>query len=231
MDQEKIGKFICECRKEKKLTQTALAELLGVSNRSISKWETGKCMPDLSLFQPLCEIFEITINELLSGERLTSEIYQQKLEENMILHMNVLITKLKQNIKRLFHILFFIFFVFFILFLSFMILQEFKYKEKYRVEKDQIMIEVCEVKNDIGKSFIQLYAYTLDHDKVQYHVSVNEGKVNFYFYHSYLEQDMDTLSDKVLLSFNHFSKINSLYYDDELIWNDKMGLKRCENEG
>ena len=84
MNQEKIGKFIAECRKNKKLTQLELADKLGVSDKSVSKWETGKCMPDLSLFKPLCEELNITINELLSGEKLDKKDYQNKLEENIV---------------------------------------------------------------------------------------------------------------------------------------------------
>ncbi len=84
MNQERIGKFIATCRKEKKITQSGLAEKLGVTDRSVSNWETGKNMPDLSLFKPLCEILGITINELLSGERLDKEKYQEKFEENIV---------------------------------------------------------------------------------------------------------------------------------------------------
>lgn len=84
MNQEKIGKFIAKCRKTKKLTQNELAEKLGVTDRSVSNWENGKNMPDLSLFKPLCEILEITINELLSGEELSKEKYQEKFEENIV---------------------------------------------------------------------------------------------------------------------------------------------------
>lgn len=84
MNQEKIGKFIATCRKEKKITQLELSEQLGVTDRSVSNWETGKNMPDLSLFKPLCEILGITINELLSGEKLSKENYQEKLEENIV---------------------------------------------------------------------------------------------------------------------------------------------------
>ena len=84
MNQEKIGKFIAECRKKKKLTQSDLAESLGVTDRSISNWENGKNMPDLSLFKPLCAKLDITINELLSGEKLNKEDYQDKLEENIV---------------------------------------------------------------------------------------------------------------------------------------------------
>lgn len=84
MDQEKIGKFIAYMRREKKITQNELAEKLGVTDRSVSNWENGKNMPDLSLFKPLCEILNISINELLSGERITKENYQEKLEENIV---------------------------------------------------------------------------------------------------------------------------------------------------
>ena len=84
MDQEKIGKFIANLRKEKKMTQEELAERLGVTNKSISRWENGKTMPDLSLLKKLTEILGITINELLSGEKLTKEEYQEKLEENIV---------------------------------------------------------------------------------------------------------------------------------------------------
>ena len=84
MNQEKIGKFIKILRKEKKLTQSELATKLGVTDKSISNWENGKNMPDLSLFKPLCEILGITINDLISGEKLNKDNYQEKFEENII---------------------------------------------------------------------------------------------------------------------------------------------------
>ena len=84
MNQEKIGKFIAKCRKDKKLTQSELAEKLGVTDKSIGNWENGRNMPDLSLFKPLCDELGITINELLSGEKLKKEEYQEKFEENII---------------------------------------------------------------------------------------------------------------------------------------------------
>lgn len=84
MNQDKIGKFIAKCRKSKKITQQELAEKLGVTEKSISNWENGRNMPDLSLFKPLCEELDISINELLSGENLSKDEYQEKLEENII---------------------------------------------------------------------------------------------------------------------------------------------------
>ena len=81
MDQIKIGKFIANCRKDKNLTQSDLAELLGVSNRTISKWETGRGMCDISMFQPLCEVLGITYNELLNGEK--SDIENEQIEQSI----------------------------------------------------------------------------------------------------------------------------------------------------
>lgn len=97
MNQEKIGKYISECRKAQKITQSELAEQLGVTDRSISNWENGKNMPDLSLFKPLCEILNITINELLSGEKINNDNYQEKLEENIINTINYSNKKLEQK--------------------------------------------------------------------------------------------------------------------------------------
>jgi len=84
MNQEKIGKFIQKRRKEKKITQSELAEKLGVSDKTIGNWENGRNMPDLSLFKPLCDELGITINELLSGEKIDKKDYQEKLEENIV---------------------------------------------------------------------------------------------------------------------------------------------------
>ena len=84
MNQEKIGKFIAYNRKKKKLTQSELAEKLGVTDRAVSNWENGKNMPDLSLFKPLCDILGISINELMSGEVIDNREYTDKLEENFI---------------------------------------------------------------------------------------------------------------------------------------------------
>lgn len=99
MDQEKIGKFISKCRKEKNITQSELAEKLGVTDRSISNWETGKNMPDLSLFRPLCELLNISINELLSGEKINKEEYQSKFEENIINTISYSNKKIEQKNK------------------------------------------------------------------------------------------------------------------------------------
>lgn len=85
MDIVKIGKFIAENRKKKNLTQAQLAEKLGVTSKTISRWENGNYMPDISLLKPISEELDITLNDLLSGEKVEKEKYQEKLEENMLM--------------------------------------------------------------------------------------------------------------------------------------------------
>lgn len=84
MNQSKIGKFISECRKSKGLTQSQLAEKFGISDKTVSKWETGKSMPDLSLFTPLCDLLGITLNELLLGEYIADENLKEKTNEVLL---------------------------------------------------------------------------------------------------------------------------------------------------
>lgn len=84
MDQEKIGAFISTLRKEQGMTQQQLADAIGVSNKTISKWECGKGMPELALIVPLCHILQISINEFLSGEHLLENGYTEKAEVNMM---------------------------------------------------------------------------------------------------------------------------------------------------
>ena len=84
MDQVKIGKFIKEKRKEKKITQSELAEKLNVTDRAISKWENGICMPDSGIITELCKILNITINDLFSGETVDVKNKEKKLEENLL---------------------------------------------------------------------------------------------------------------------------------------------------
>ncbi len=84
MDQIMIGKFIASERKRKGYTQKQLSEKLGISDKTISKWERGNGFPEVSLLLPLCNELDITVNELLSGERVSEEDYRKKAEENMV---------------------------------------------------------------------------------------------------------------------------------------------------
>lgn len=84
MDQIQIGQFIKALRKEKNLTQREVAERLNISEKTVSKWETANGLPEVSLMLPLCELLEISVNELLSGERLNENKYKNKAEQNIM---------------------------------------------------------------------------------------------------------------------------------------------------
>ncbi len=131
MNQQKIGKFIQEKRKEKNLSQLELAEKLGVSNRTISKWENGNSMPDYSIINGLCKELDISINELLSGEELTEENYQKKLEENIVSTIDYNNKKRNKRIRR------------FILFILFIVIIYVLYKAfiTYIYYKDRVVHE------------------------------------------------------------------------------------------
>ena len=99
MDQIKIGNFISKKRKEKKLTQGVLAEKLGITDRAISKWENGICLPDVSIMIDLCNILEITINDLFSGKVVNMRDNEKKLEENLLEMAKLKEEKDKQLLK------------------------------------------------------------------------------------------------------------------------------------
>ena len=84
MNQIKIGKFIAECRKQKNLTQMQLSEKLSITDKAISKWERGIAMPDTSIMLQLCDILGISVNELLSGEKINMENNNQKNEQLLL---------------------------------------------------------------------------------------------------------------------------------------------------
>ena len=84
MDQIKIGKFIAECRKKANLTQMQLAEKLGITDKAISKWERGIAMPDSSIMLELCDILDISVNDLLCGEVVTMDNYNKEMENKLI---------------------------------------------------------------------------------------------------------------------------------------------------
>ena len=97
MDQVKIGKFIAECRKKSNLTQMQLAEKIGITDRAVSKCETGKSMPDSSVMLLLCDILKISVNDLLCGEVVKVDNYSKELEKNLL----EVIKQKEQSDKRL----------------------------------------------------------------------------------------------------------------------------------
>ena len=84
MNQEKIGRFIAQCRKQNGFTQASLAEKLGITDRAVSKWENGKSMPDASIMLELCGYLKINVNELLMGEHIAMENYKEIAEQNLV---------------------------------------------------------------------------------------------------------------------------------------------------
>ncbi|MBQ7903480.1 MAG: helix-turn-helix transcriptional regulator [Oscillospiraceae bacterium] len=84
MDQQKIGSFISRQRKAKNLTQSQLAEMLGISTNAVSKWERGICLMDMSLLKPLSDILEVTVNDILSGEIVDENMLREKADQNIV---------------------------------------------------------------------------------------------------------------------------------------------------
>lgn len=105
MNQEKIGLFIAKCRREKNMTQEDLAEKLGVSNKSISRWENGKTMMDISLFEPLCNELDISIIELLNGERINDKKKDKLYTKTLINYSNKVGSRNKQVILTILFIM------------------------------------------------------------------------------------------------------------------------------
>lgn len=105
MNQEKIGLFIAKCRREKNMTQENLAEKLGVSNKSISRWENGKTMMDISLFEPLCNELDISIIELLNGERINDKKKDKLYTKTLINYSNKVGSRNKQVILTILFIM------------------------------------------------------------------------------------------------------------------------------
>ena len=118
MNENKTGAFISTLRKEKELTQAQLAEKLNVTDKAISRWETGKGMPDSSLLVPLANILDITVNELLTGEKIPEETFAQKSEDNLVVAVKRTETAVKKGkTVKLFLIVALVFCIFSISFL------------------------------------------------------------------------------------------------------------------
>lgn len=101
MDQTKFGSFIADCRKENKLTQEQLAEKLGVSSKSISRWENGKTMPDYSVLPDLCSNLNISINELFSCKKIPDETFKTEADKNLLCALENSNINLKEKITFL----------------------------------------------------------------------------------------------------------------------------------
>lgn len=114
MNQEKIGKFIAKLRNEKNLTQQELANKIGVTDRAISNWENGRRMPDVSLFEDLCTALDISVNELLKGEKIIKEDIEKISTDNIIEYSKYLKAKNRKRIISLIVLIILIIFIFLI---------------------------------------------------------------------------------------------------------------------
>ena len=136
MNQEKIGKFIAKIRKEKKLTQEELAEKLNVNSRTISRWETGSSIPDISMFTEISKVLDVSINDLMSGEIVKEEEYQDKFEENVV---NVVVKNKKNKYSKIFGIIYIISIVLIIGFICYI---KIPFKQEYDKSKMTVKLDV-----------------------------------------------------------------------------------------
>ena len=235
MDQKKIGKFIQEMRKQKKLTQQELAEKLGVSDKTISRWENGINLPDASLYNSLCTELNISINELLSGQKLKDKEYQQKLEENIIL----LNDNTKKSVKKFKKYTIFTMILLFLLISLSGLLLYVKNRYDYQLttlKNSEVKYKVCKYNSPYGKSQILVKVYAKDNggsmlrvlhdyeeDKI---IVVNNTRYKKWLYNKNVLKDVKT---DILSIDTDYKKI---YYLDTLIWNDTMPLEECiESKG
>lgn len=100
MDMQKIGSFLAELRKQHNLTQEELGEQIGVTNKTISRWENGNYLPPVEMLQILSKFYDVSINEILSGERLSDEKFKEKAEENIVVALNNSTTDLPEKVHR-----------------------------------------------------------------------------------------------------------------------------------
>ena len=236
MNQEKIGKFIAECRKKQKMTQEQLAEKLGVTDRAVSNWENGKNMPDLSMFKLLCDELNISINELMSGEELDDDRYIKKLEENIITMVNNIEMKKKRKFKWTLIILL-ILTIFSLLFYNFYLI-DIKYDSR---------VSGCNIENDI------LYIYNKGQSVWNTDFVIKEiDNEDIYLVHSTINvynkkksnweysQSMAKLLDGNEIIFSHYYNLEldnkkvKVYYTNERInklkkIKDKDGIKEIIN--
>lgn len=223
MDQIKIGKFISSLRKEKGYTQQDLADKLNVSNKSISRWENGKTMPDLSIIPDLCKVLGISINELFCGERLASDEYQKKFEENIIINMDLL----KKKIKKISKILVLTILVMFVLvfggLLLFICYKEYTYT-KVDISDNNIETKVCRF-----KEYISLELSTKDHTAFLYDLDYNEDKKIYIIDKVYKYIDDNNMKDIVSASSVLLENdIKQIKYKDKIIYSEGDKLKNCD---
>ena len=206
MNQEKIGKFISKLRKEKNMTQEELAEKLGVTAKSISRWENGKTMPDLSLFNPMCEILGITVNDLMSGKIVDNKNSISALGENIINMVSDL-----ENKKRRKNV--FLIFVLSIIFVLVIICRCFYIYYEIDIKYDE-RVMLCEV-NDKELTFIikGQSVWNLYHTMKE----IDGGKI--YFFHSTIN-----VYNKSRSNYEYSQSMASLLDDNKILYGSRLIL-------
>lgn len=224
MDQIKIGKFISSLRKEKGYTQEQLAEKLNVSNKSISRWENGNTMPDLSLIPKLCEILGISINELLSGERIESDEYQKRFEENIIINMDLLKKKISNFTKRFMLGAIGIFIVLIIGLIVLISYKELTYTKVY-LDDSNVEIRACKEKNYLGFT-----VSTKDETPFMFNSYYDKETKTYVIENLFRYLDKDNLKDVVPITkllFDKEDKIEKIVYKDKVIYELGDELNNC----
>lgn len=224
MDQVKIGKFISSLRKEKGYTQEQLAEKLNVSNKSISRWENGNTMPDLSLIPKLCEILGISINELLSGERIESDEYQKRFEENIIINMDLLKKKISNFTKKFILIVLSLFILLVIGIFVFIGYKELAYTKIY-LDDSNVQITACKEKNHLGFT-----VSTKDETPFMFNSYYDEETKTYVIENLFRYLDKDNLKDVVpttTLLFDKEDKIEKIVYKEKIIYELGDELNNC----
>lgn len=224
MNQEKIGKFISLLRKEKKLTQEELGDKLGCSSKSISRWETGKCMPDLSLLIPLSKELNVSLNELLTGEKNSTKNIQENLEETTIEIIKTLKNNfIKKFIKVVFLTILTIIIIIILGFLSFTLITAYNEWPVY-LEQDKVNIEVCS-HND--KTYISMKVK--DGYGAEFDINYDNDKANIRIYRGKKSCKYPEKEETHLPIIIKEEKVKNIYYDFKLIWDEKMEINECNN--
>lgn len=224
MDQVKIGKFISSLRKEKGYTQEQLAEKLNISNKSISRWENGNTMPDLSLIPKLCEILGISINELLSGERIESDEYQKRFEENIIINMDLLKKKISNFTKRFMFVVIGIFVSLVIGLIVLISYKELTYTKIY-LDDNNVQITACKEKNHLAFS-----VSTKDETSFMFNSYYDEETKTYVIENLFRYLDKDNLKDvspTTTVLFDKEDQIEKIVYKDKVIYELGNKLNNC----
>ena len=211
------------------MTQQELAERLGVSDKTISRWENGNNLPDASLYNLLCEELDITINELLSGQKLEEKEYQKKLEENIILLNENTKRKFNNKIKKI--IFFTIIIILAIIIVGFICLSIIDYydNKKTYFKVTDVHYEVCKFKPNTNEEQIIIKSTTNNGENSIAKVkSSNNGDIVIHnFKYDKWEKHPELALSHTRIGTSTIEKINRIYYDETLIWDGKEELNEC----